>query len=194
LKTYKEYLNPTFYIYAVHGPIVPHTKSGRLVSHRRRIDYVVKFIHALAIQEVELGKFSSLNEAGVYAHWILTNPNCYYELKDLAVDPRRTSAHISFIREPLDGENFRYRAVLSSLVKVPEKKEEEKAVESPTEALKHPFENSSELREEEVAASVPSALKASEEISTTVKVDWEYFDEKLAGSLGERLEKLKKAP
>jgi len=163
LKTYKEYLNPTFYIYVVHGPIVPHTKSGRLVSHRRRIDYVVKFLHTLATEELELGKFISLQEAGVYTHWILTNPNCYYELKDLAVDPRRTSAHVSFLREELSGEDFRYRVVLSSVVTIPEKKEEEKAVEKPTEALKPSLESSTELKEEEVAPVISSVLGMSNE-------------------------------
>lgn len=163
MKTYKEFLNPTFYIYVVHGPIIPHTRSGRVVGHRRRIDYVVKFIHALAIEEVELGKFASLSEAGVYAHWILTNPNCYYELKDLAVDPRRTSAHISFLREELSGEDFRYRVVLSSVVKVPEKKEEEKDVEKPTEAPKPSLESSSELGEEEVAPVISYVLGMSNE-------------------------------
>lgn len=158
MKTYKEHLNPTFYIYVVHGPIVPHTRSGRVVSHRRRIDYVVKFLHALATEEIELGKFISLQEAGVYAHWILTNPNGYYELKDLAVDPRRTSAHVSFLWEELSGEDFRYRVVLSSVVTVPEKKEEEKVVEKPTEASSPSLESSSELKEEEVAPVISSVL------------------------------------
>lgn len=98
-KTLKDLVQPQLLIEIEVGEKLPHTKKGFFVGYRRRVDHVVKLHDDKTLKEVPeiLARLVSIAECQMYCHWILTNPNGFYELKDLALFPERKESIPIFI-------------------------------------------------------------------------------------------------
>lgn len=167
MKTLNDYSEFLLTLELRQGPKIPHTKGGRLRGYRTRIEYVVRltkttgekaeFTNWAVVNLEELAKFNTLQEAQMYCHWILTNPNRYYELQDLAKYPKRDNMKDIFLMRS-DWENIFEVHTRETLPpkKLPERKEVEELAKPPQEVL----DQAAEAFEEELEKVASSNLEA----------------------------------
>lgn len=169
MKTLNDYSEFLLTLELRQGPKIPHTKGGRLRGYRTRIEYVV-IMNLEGCYEI-LAKFNTIQEAQIYCHWILTNPNRYYELQDLAKYPERdTKQAIFLMRTPLENIFEVHTEKTLPPKKLPEKKEVEELAKPPQEVLDQAAEAFEEELEKEASSNVETTpAPCSSKLTVTLK-------------------------